>query len=91
VHRFLVLVLAAVCFGVGAATAFSAQPVHETLTASGTDSAPAGALCDFAYQLDFDVTIHQTRFFEESVARSCGGIASWRNGSFIATSTRAPS
>lgn len=65
-HRFLILIAATVSFGVAATAAFSAEPVHDTLTFSSSDSAPAGTICNFDYELDFEATINRKRFFDEN-------------------------
>jgi hypothetical protein len=65
-HRFLVLIVVASAFGVGVSKALADQPLHEVITGSGSGSAPAGALCDFAYEFEFETTINRKRFFDEN-------------------------
>jgi hypothetical protein len=64
-HR-LALFAAILIVAVFAATARATGPIQDTLSAAGTDFAPAGTICNFNYELDFQVTIDRKRFFDEN-------------------------
>jgi hypothetical protein len=64
----LALLVAIASVATFAATARAAEPVQDTLSVADTDSAPAGTICDFNYELDFQVTSDRKRFFDESGA-----------------------
>jgi hypothetical protein len=49
-----------------ASAALAAKPVHETITSSGSGSAPAGEICDFTYEFEFEATVRRTSFFDEN-------------------------
>jgi hypothetical protein len=65
-QRVLILTLVAAAFGLAASAALAGEPVHDVITGSRSDSAPAGTLCDFAYELEFEFTIKRKRFFDDS-------------------------
>jgi hypothetical protein len=65
-NRFLTLIVVAAAFGLGVPAVMADAPVHEVIKGSGTDTAPAGAVCDFAYELEFEFRINRKRFFDES-------------------------
>jgi hypothetical protein len=65
-QRILLLLLVATAFGLGASAALAADPVHEIFSVSGSGGAPAGEICDFTYEFEFEATINRKRFFDEN-------------------------
>jgi hypothetical protein len=64
--RRFALLLAILSAAAFSAAARAAEPIQDTLSAAGTDFAPAGTICDFNYELDFQVTIDRKRFLDEN-------------------------
>ena len=60
----LVVTLASAAYFVSAASA--TPPEHSSFSLQGTFVVPAGDLCSFDVQLDFDVAINQTNFFDSA-------------------------
>lgn len=67
-HRFALFTAVVTVLALGTPVAFAAGPVHDVLTSSGGGSVPAGSLCDFAYEFEFESTINRVRFFDENGA-----------------------
>jgi hypothetical protein len=58
--------VALVAAALSATAAFAGQPSRFTFSASGTDFAPSGTVCDFDYELKFSVEVTEHRYYDAS-------------------------